>query len=346
MAGVVVCGMVGTMAAKQLMPTGEPSIGLDEKAEQAQRSVVNLGQALLDGEIDFETFRRRLEETGVHPGFLVVGSLQVAAGLAGAVGLLVLGVVHVLGMRVRPRGNWAPGIPWQPIDAIEAILFFGCAQLMLGLVLAPLPLLIARVVPGRSAPAMGELRPEYIAIPYVLASIATIALLAYRTPGGLPRLWHAMRARLRPVWLRSLQGVGGYMLALPLVAGANLANPFGKEDLSADPLMSMLMGSQSIVGWIILFTVIGLCAPVFEELLFRGCAYPAFRRRLGAPLAVVANGVLFGAIHGQLAMLLPLVVLGMVFALLYEFSGSILPSIIAHSAQNTLTLLTVMWLSQ
>jgi len=346
MAGIIASGMIATMAAKQFMPTDEPSIGLDEKAEQAQRSVVDLGQALLDGEIDFETFKRRLEETGVHPGLLVVGPLQAVAGIAGAVGLLVLGLVHLLGMRVKPRGNWAPGIPWQPIDAIEAILFFGCAQLMLGLLLAPLPLLIARVVPGRSAPAIGELRPEYIAIPNVLASVATLALLAYRTPGGLPRLWHALRARVGPVWLRSLQGVGGYMLALPLVAGASLANPFGKEDLSSDPLMSMLTGEQSIVGWIILFTVIGLCAPVFEELLFRGCAYPAFRRRLGAPLAVLANGVLFGAIHGQLAMLLPLVVLGIVFALLYEFSGSVLPGIIAHSAQNTVTLLTVMWLSQ
>ena len=136
------------------------------------------------------------------------------------------------------------------------------------------------------------------------------------------------------------------MLALPLLAAAKLANPFGKEEMSSDPLMSMLMGPQSILGWIILFTVIGLCAPVFEEFLFRGCAYAAFRRRLGAPLAVLANGVLFGAIHGQLPMLLPLVTLGIVFALIYEFSGSVLPCIVAHAAQNTLTLLTVMWLSQ
>ena len=334
MACIVLAGMVAEHVSR---PAAEGPPLKAEQTEQAERDARDLLRELLAGEIDAETFSRELDEVSVHPGFLVFGTLWGAAFIAGAAALLVLGVLLLCRVRLRPRGNWAPGAPWQPLDGIEAILFFACSQLVVGGLVA--------VIWQGGRPTVEGMRPGSLAVGYVLSAAATVALLSRRTAGGLPRLWSTVWARLRPVALRLLQGAGGYIVALPLLVAAGWINPFGRDALSANPVVSVLAGEHSVLAWIVLFVVIGLCAPVFEEFVFRACAYPAFRRRWGVALAIVANGLLFGAIHGQLPLLVPLTVLGIVFATLYELTGSLLPCIIAHSAQNTLTLVYVMWLT-
>ena len=341
--GVVVMAEILALAAigGSLVPMDAgPADMMVDKTERLEREARELLRGFTRGErIDPDALTEKLRNLDVHPGLLVIFPILAAAGFAGVAILLVLGALQACGIRIKPRGNWAPGTPWLPLDAVEAILFFGCCQVVLSVILA----LFLRVVYGPSA-AM-ELRPEHLAVIYAAAAAATLGLLAWRTPGGLRRLWSAVRARLGPVWLRLLQGLGGYAVALPLAAAAGLLNPFREDSSSSNPVISMLLTPHSVLGWVLLFFVIGLCAPVFEELVFRACAYPAFRRRWSAPVAVVINGLLFGAIHGQLPMLVPLAVLGIVCAALYELTGSIVPCIVAHSAQNSITLLYVMWIS-
>ncbi len=57
-----------------------------------------------------------------------------------------------------------------------------------------------------------------------------------------------------------------------------------------------------------LYVTIG--APLIEEIGFRGMMYPAFRRVLPRGWAVALVGILFGIIHGNLATLLPITLLG------------------------------------
>lgn len=55
---------------------------------------------------------------------------------------------------------------------------------------------------------------------------------------------------------------------------------------------------------------VGIGAPLVEELGFRGMIYPALRRTLPRGWAVALTGAIFAAIHGNLATLLPIAVLG------------------------------------
>ncbi|MFZ5827569.1 MAG: CPBP family intramembrane glutamic endopeptidase [Bacillota bacterium] len=74
-----------------------------------------------------------------------------------------------------------------------------------------------------------------------------------------------------------------------------------------------------------------------EELSFRGYVLGALRP-LGPTAAVALTGILFGALHLSLIRLLPLALLGVVWSMVAQRSGSILPAMIAHLMNNGIAL--------
>jgi membrane protease YdiL (CAAX protease family) len=83
-------------------------------------------------------------------------------------------------------------------------------------------------------------------------------------------------------------------------------------------------------------------APVAEEFFFRGFFYRALRSRWSVLGAAGIDGLLFGVIHydfsgaDALLILPPLAVLGFIFCLVYERTGSIYPTIAMHSLNNAI----------
>jgi membrane protease YdiL (CAAX protease family) len=74
-------------------------------------------------------------------------------------------------------------------------------------------------------------------------------------------------------------------------------------------------------------------APLVEEIFFRGLLYRSMRNRMSVLPAALAAGALFGAIHWQypLAVRPELMFFGVITALMYERTGSLLPGIALHS---------------
>jgi uncharacterized protein len=80
-------------------------------------------------------------------------------------------------------------------------------------------------------------------------------------------------------------------------------------------------------------------APICEEFLFRGFMFTAIRNRTGTLPAAAIVGVVFGAVHYGSAPVLDLVTLaalGFGLCLLYRYTGSLYPSIAAHSLNNSI----------
>jgi membrane protease YdiL (CAAX protease family) len=80
-------------------------------------------------------------------------------------------------------------------------------------------------------------------------------------------------------------------------------------------------------------------APICEELLFRGYIFTALRNWRGTLPAALITGLLFGGVHAFSAPpldLVPLAGLGFGLCLLYRYSGSLYPSIVAHSLNNSI----------
>jgi uncharacterized protein len=104
------------------------------------------------------------------------------------------------------------------------------------------------------------------------------------------------------------------------------------QDLGAD---------EGTFGLIAAGFMVVCVAPVAEEFFFRGFFYRALRGRFGVIAAAAIDGGLFGIIHWDftadgLLILPPLAVLGFVFCLVFERTGSLYPVIALHALNNSL----------
>jgi uncharacterized protein len=199
------------------------------------------------------------------------------------------------------------------------------------------------------------------AFAYLLMPAALVVLLP-RTPsttvamgllGGLPMLWwvrrylHARGESVREAfglrvpqgqtlrvlgWAIVLLGIsmaGESLLSMGLTAlgvTSHWADGFLEEFLWGSPT-TVMAGTVDGVVW----------APIFEELAFRGLLYPTLRLRLPSWPAALLSAALFGVAHGYgLQGFAAVTWSGMIWALGYERTRSLLPGMLAHAASNLL----------
>lgn len=129
---------------------------------------------------------------------------------------------------------------------------------------------------------------------------------------------------------------------LPVFLGvANLANLAGAliNRLTGSPTTSEMLPSG---GPELLMQFLTLCVmpAVAEELLFRG-AFQGLMRPCGSAAAIFAPALLFGVLHLDLAQGLTAFACGVFLGWLAERSGSILPGMLLHLANNALAFLTI-----
>jgi CAAX protease family protein len=143
-----------------------------------------------------------------------------------------------------------------------------------------------------------------------------------RVPG--PALGRLARAALALVTLSTLADV------LLELAGARL----GVDTHWTDGFQERLVwGTRAEV----VANIVDSCvvAPVVEELLFRGVLYGTLRIRLGPLPATLASAALFALAHGYgLVGFASVFVSGVLWALAYERTRSLLPGMLAHAANN------------
>lgn len=179
----------------------------------------------------------------------------------------------------------------------------------------------------------------FFAVPVQLTYSALVLLLLYalvRGRRGLP-FWSSLAlAPLRPAHVAAALAAGG-LLSL-IIQAANLLLP-PPEPLAIDRLFS-----SRAAAWLVIAAGV-LVAPFVEELIFRGYIYTLLEQRWGMTSAVLASGLLFGAIHfhqlypGYFQMVL-ISVVGLVFSLARARAGTVLASILLHFTYNaTLSLL-------
>jgi membrane protease YdiL (CAAX protease family) len=97
--------------------------------------------------------------------------------------------------------------------------------------------------------------------------------------------------------------------------------------------VTRLFGTSTvgIIATLLLACVVG---PFAEEVVFRGVVYGDLRETNGELSALLASGVLFGLLHANAFNLVPLVIVGVTFALAFRFTRSLWTSVIAHGLFN------------
>ena len=212
--------------------------------------------------------------------------------------------------------------------------------------------------------AVGVISGERFRYPLLgLAMLASLTALAWPVWRGVP--WRQVREDIgfmngRWPILEPFFGLAGYAMTLPLLLVAVLMmtglmsfrdrlsstspeNNFGPLDQPTHPVVENLM-TGNWFSWVQIVIIAAILAPIVEETMFRGVLYRHLREasaRFGVTLSVIVSGLavsfVFAVIHPQgLLAVPPLMALAFGFALLREWRGTLIPSMVAHGINNGL----------
>lgn len=175
------------------------------------------------------------------------------------------------------------------------------------------------------------------------AGLLGVPLLATHLKGnGLVADLH-LRARARDLWQGGLVGTVLQLAVLPLMYWP-LLHLLGKHPSDLEgPARDLTDRASGPLGVILLVLIVGVGAPIIEEVFYRGLCQGALRKRGVHPAAaILITAVVFGLSHGELLQLPALILFGAVAGYLAHRSGRLGPGIAAHVAFNMVTVIALL----
>jgi uncharacterized protein len=280
-----------------------------------------------------------------------------AITLSVGVGLFVLGIALVFLMRAQPfAARFAPlqALPLPAVVVGGLVACAGLATVLLGIGdgtrRPPLPLgshrsilattalaiIAALTVSVASIAVLPAVAPESTGLFLFIAGVMDASLLVMLYFQGVRRgLVTATSLGLSPELLTKGIGWGlGGALALLLLslAASALLGVLGIKQPQGEWLHWLRDLPRPQLALVLLAGV--LAAPAAEELFFRGYVFNAYLTDKGPVTAYVASSLIFGLVHGHVALLLAIFPMGLVLAHLYRRSGTISAPFIAHAVNN------------
>ena len=147
-----------------------------------------------------------------------------------------------------------------------------------------------------------------------------------------------VRARWEDLWKGGLIGIATQVVLIPLLYWPLLEVLNKTSDDLDDQAQTLTDRASALLGVVLLVLVVGVMAPVFEEIFFRGLFQRSFLKRgLRPVIAIGITSVFFGATHFQLLQLPGLIVAGAVFGTLAYRADRLGPAIAAHLTFNLVT---------
>jgi membrane protease YdiL (CAAX protease family) len=193
----------------------------------------------------------------------------------------------------------------------------------------------------------GELPLSMVALGYppLWLGFVGIPVWAAATKGnGWVRDFRA-RFSARSLPFDVLAGIGAQLLVVPLVSLPMLWLTNTTQEELGRPARELSEKAHGAGGILLFILIVGIGAPVAEELFFRGLLMRALEKRFGTAWAVVGSAVVFGATHFQFLQFPALTCAGLVFAWLVVRSDSLWSGVVGHTAFNMVTVVNLVWLT-
>ena len=268
---------------------------------------------------------------------VIIGAIPFLGGVIG-VGLLVFLLVQSLIQKERSllatnsTVVWETPWNWETVWQVLIVGFFFVSQIVL-------PLLFS-LLGFNPAGLSLRLKAAYILVSYLLVAASGLIVLYFSIKPFLPLPKDWFRFKWLGNWFG--WGVGGYLIALPLVLIVSVINQqLWQGQGGSNPLLFLALQAKDTVALAIFFFTASLAAPVFEETIFRGFLLPSLTRYLPVWGAIVLSSLIFATAHLSLSEVLPLTVLGIVLGVVYTRSRNLLASVVLHSLWNSGTLLSL-----
>lgn len=167
-----------------------------------------------------------------------------------------------------------------------------------------------------------------------LLTFAAVWFFGIRKYGGS---WTSMGlVRAQGKWAYPLAGAALFGSLFLTGVYASLAMAADLDSLIPPPIPSDALGT----GLVRLsnVAVIGLIGPLAEEIFFRGFMLAAMVNTLGVLRGVIAGSALFAISHGDIGVVVPAFMSGLLLSWLYLKTRSVGPPFTAHMVQNLLAL--------
>lgn len=159
---------------------------------------------------------------------------------------------------------------------------------------------------------------------------------------------HKYGASWADLGLRNFQplamGVGCSLMLASLLFNMLYAVLLARFNLEIQPGIELIFKATDFPPAILFGGAV--VAPLVEEIFFRGFVFAGLRGRWGWPQAALASAGLFALAHLLSTLILPIFILGIIFAFLYQVSGSIWPAILMHMLTNSAALCLAYAVSQ
>ena len=219
-------------------------------------------------------------------------------------------------------------------DRIESI---GSRYTIYEVVLLSLPLLI-EVVGAFCIPDFYDLYSEHTATFALIMTVVVSYFCAF------PLLALSSRKLPKMVIAQRNMGAGVFFACVAMTAGLAMIGTLIGSPIHTALTKPFTNGEETYdVAKIVLETtlwerglVVGVLAPIFEELLFRKILIDR-TIGYGQSMSIVLSGVMFGLFHGNFQQFFFATLIGMLFALVYIRTGRIRYTIFLHMAVNLTT---------
>jgi membrane protease YdiL (CAAX protease family) len=189
-------------------------------------------------------------------------------------------------------------------------------------------------------------------LPLSLVAIAQLGLwlgllgapiLATRLKGNGVVVDLHLRARWGDAWRGGGIGAVLQLVVLPLLYWPLLALFHKTASDLEGPARQMTDRADGALGVILLVLIVGVGAPIVEEIFYRGLFQQALLKRGLPPAAAIAiSATVFGLSHFELLQLPALILFGVAAGILAHRSGRLGPAIAAHVAFNMVTVIALL----
>lgn len=236
-----------------------------------------------------------------------------------------------------------------PADAPAVDRSWGLGDVLLGfsIGLAGAQLVLAAILAAtnRTVDQADDLPLSLVAVSQagLWIGLLGVPLMATRLKGRGLVADLGLRARWRDLWQGGAVGTVLQLVALPLLYWPLLDLLDQDSSDLEGPARELTDRAAGPLGVLLLVLIVGVGAPIVEEIFYRGLFQRALLKRGLPPAAAIGiNAVVFGLSHLQLLQLPALVLFGVVAGVLAHRSGRLGPAIAAHVAFNMVTVIALL----
>lgn len=150
-------------------------------------------------------------------------------------------------------------------------------------------------------------------------------------------------------WPQPIVLVASALMAIAALAPTSLLAQLSLRLHPPDPEWAAFMAESmpdSTLGIVLAFLTVVIAAPLAEEIIFRGLLHRLFSRMWGIWPATAISALIFGIVHGEPWYLFGLIGVGIVLAIVYEATGSVLACWVTHMVHNAVSLGMMLWSDQ